>query len=44
MVAHEKSLDWQELFDLAGRTDVSEDDIAAMGYRVAGLSRSADVS
>ncbi|KAJ7125399.1 IKI3 family-domain-containing protein [Mycena epipterygia] len=35
MVAHEKSLDWQELFDLAGRTDVSEDDITAMGYRVA---------
>ncbi|KAJ7496599.1 pol II transcription elongation factor [Mycena latifolia] len=35
MVAHEKSLDWQELFDLAGRTGVSQDDIIAMGYRVA---------
>ncbi|KAJ7672113.1 IKI3 family-domain-containing protein [Mycena rosella] len=35
MVAHEKSLDWQELFDLAGRTRASEEDIVAMGYRVA---------
>ncbi|KAJ7935380.1 pol II transcription elongation factor [Mycena leptocephala] len=34
MVAHEKSLDWQELFDLAGRTGVSQDDITTMGYRV----------
>ncbi|KAJ6534029.1 pol II transcription elongation factor [Mycena vulgaris] len=35
MVAHEKSLDWQELFDLAGRTGASEEDTTAMGYRVA---------
>ncbi|KAJ6488261.1 pol II transcription elongation factor [Mycena vitilis] len=35
MVAHEKSLDWQELFDLAGRTSASQEDITAMGYRVA---------
>jgi elongator complex protein 1 len=39
MVAHEKSLDWQELFDLAGRTGVSQDDITTMGYRVSGVSR-----
>ncbi|KAJ7198481.1 pol II transcription elongation factor [Mycena pura] len=35
MVAHEKSLDWQDLFDLAGRTGTAQDDIVAMGYRVA---------
>ncbi|KAJ7133724.1 pol II transcription elongation factor [Mycena crocata] len=35
MAAHEKALDWQELFDLAGRTGVSAEDIIAMGYRVA---------
>ncbi|KAJ7099343.1 pol II transcription elongation factor [Mycena belliarum] len=35
MVAHEKSLDWQELFDLAQRTAQSQDDIIVMGYRVA---------
>ncbi|KAJ7188994.1 pol II transcription elongation factor [Mycena filopes] len=34
MVAYEKALDWQELFDLAGRTGASQDDIVAMGYRV----------
>ncbi|KAJ7252430.1 IKI3 family-domain-containing protein [Mycena haematopus] len=35
MAAHEKALDWQELFDLAGCTGISQDDISAMGYRVA---------
>ncbi|KAJ7478610.1 pol II transcription elongation factor [Mycena galericulata] len=35
MAAHEKSLDWQELFDLAVRTGVAEDGVIAMGYRVA---------
>ncbi|KAJ7799963.1 pol II transcription elongation factor [Mycena olivaceomarginata] len=35
MVVHEKALDWQELFDLAGRTGASQDDITVMGYRVA---------
>jgi elongator complex protein 1 len=39
MVVHEKALDWQELFDLAGRTGASQDDITAMGYRVAGVFR-----
>jgi elongator complex protein 1 len=36
MVAYEKALEWQELFELAMRTKMSEDDIDAMGYRVAG--------
>ncbi|KAF7350896.1 polymerase II transcription elongation factor [Mycena sanguinolenta] len=35
MAAHEKALDWQELFDLAGRAGMSYDDTSAMGYRVA---------
>ncbi|KAF7289209.1 polymerase II transcription elongation factor [Mycena indigotica] len=35
MVAQEKGLDWQELFDLASQTGVSEEDVVAMGYRVA---------
>ena len=38
MFAHEKALEWQELFDLALRNSVSEADIASMGYRVAGMS------
>jgi hypothetical protein len=37
MIAHEKALEWQELFDLALLDeDVDEEDIVAMGYRVAG--------
>jgi elongator complex protein 1 len=36
MYSHEKSLTWQELFDLAVMDGMSEDDIIAMGYRVAG--------
>ncbi|CAA7260510.1 unnamed protein product [Cyclocybe aegerita] len=36
MMAHEKALQWQELFDLAVLDDdTDEDDIVAMGYRVA---------
>ncbi|ESK87867.1 pol ii transcription elongation factor [Moniliophthora roreri MCA 2997] len=34
MVAHEKALEWQELFDLAVRTQVSAEDLEAMAYRV----------
>lgn len=34
--SHEKSLAWQELFDLAVIDGMSEDDIIAMAYRVAG--------
>jgi elongator complex protein 1 len=36
MVAHEKALQWQELFDLASRQETPQDVIVAMGYRVAG--------
>lgn len=37
MKAHERALEWQELFDLAIREGSSEGDIADMGYRVAGV-------
>ncbi|KAG6856745.1 hypothetical protein H0H87_001089 [Tephrocybe sp. NHM501043] len=35
MVAHEKALEWQELFYLASQTGMPEEDIVATGYRVA---------
>jgi elongator complex protein 1 len=38
MYSYEKSLAWQELFDLAVLDGTPEDDIIAMGYRVAGSS------
>jgi hypothetical protein len=37
MVAHEKALQWQELFDLAVQEHTSQEDLVAMGYRVAGM-------
>lgn len=37
MMAHEKALEWQELFDLAVLDRMTEEDMVAMGYRVAGL-------
>ena len=37
MLAHERALEWQELFDLAARTSMPEDDIINTGYRIAGL-------
>jgi elongator complex protein 1 len=36
MVAHEKALEWQELFDLAARMAVTEEDVVATAYRMAG--------
>ena len=37
MIAHEKALEWQELFNLAVLDEEMDDeDIVAMGYRVAG--------
>lgn len=36
MIAHEKALEWQELFDLVVLDKMDEEDIVAMGYRVAG--------
>ncbi|KAL0955653.1 hypothetical protein HGRIS_001880 [Hohenbuehelia grisea] len=35
LVAFERSLDWQELFELAMRINTSTENISAMGYRVA---------
>ena len=37
MIAYEKALSWQDLFDLATREHVGEEEIVSMGYRVAGL-------
>jgi len=37
MLAHERVLGWQELFDLATRISMAEDDIVTTGYRIAGL-------
>lgn len=36
MIAHERALEWQELFDLAAREGISEEDVVDMGYRLAG--------
>ena len=36
MLAYEKALDWQELFDVAGQQQCPEDDVVATAYRVAG--------
>ena len=36
MVAYEKALDWQDLFEAALQQQVPEDDLRAMAYRVAG--------
>ncbi|KAJ7630747.1 pol II transcription elongation factor [Roridomyces roridus] len=35
MAAHEKCLEWQELFDLVARTEVPEEDVVDIAYRVA---------
>jgi elongator complex protein 1 len=37
MIAHEKALEWQELFNLAVLDEMDEEDIVGMGYRVAGM-------
>ncbi len=36
MIAYEKALEWQQLFDLAIRTDMPEVDVVATAYRIAG--------
>jgi len=36
MIAYEKALDWRELFDLAVRESLPEDELVEMGLRVAG--------
>lgn len=39
MVAYEKALEWQDLFELAVRNSglISEEDFQAMAYRVSGM-------
>jgi hypothetical protein len=37
MIAYEKALDWQELFDLAMQDNIDQDDLSSMGLRVAGM-------
>lgn len=36
MVAHEKALEWQELFMLAVQNDVSDAELVETAYRIAG--------
>lgn len=36
MLAYEKSLDWQEVFEIAVQESLSEDELKDIGYRVAG--------
>ena len=36
MLAYEKALDWQDLFDVAVQQQLSTDDLHAAAYRVAG--------
>jgi hypothetical protein len=36
MVAHERALEWRELFDLAVSENIAQEDIVEMGYRIAG--------
>lgn len=36
MIAFEKALEWQELFDMAMRDEMDEEDLNSMGHRVAG--------
>lgn len=36
MIAHEKALEWQELFELAVQRELSDDELKEIAYRVAG--------
>ena len=36
MIAHEKALEWQELFELAVQRELSDDELKEVAYRVAG--------
>ena len=38
MLAYEKALDWQMLFDVAVGQKTAQDDLVAIAYRVAGMS------
>lgn len=43
MVAHEKALQWQDLFDIAVRLERSDDELKVIAYRLSGMSDSPDV-
>lgn len=36
MLAYEKALDWQEVFEIAIQDHMSQEDLADTGYRIAG--------
>ena len=36
MLAYERALKWQELFELASRNNILEDEMVSLAYRVAG--------
>lgn len=37
MLAYEKALDWQELFDIAVQEQTTSEELAIVAYRVAGV-------
>lgn len=37
MIAHEKALDWQELFELAVQQALSDEELKDTAYRVSGM-------
>lgn len=37
MLAHEKALDWQDLFELAIQESLAPDELSSVAYRVAGM-------
>jgi len=38
MIAHERALEWQELFELCVKEALSEDEVKEIAYRIAGSS------
>lgn len=37
MIAHERALEWQELFDVSIRENVSREEVIEIAYRISGL-------
>ena len=44
LIAYEKALQWRELFDLALREHVDQNELFAMAYRIAGRSTVVGIS
>lgn len=38
ILSYEKGLDWRELFDLALRIEIPQEEVVSTGYRVAGMA------